>query len=164
MRYRPEADDLLIIAGIGWKPGIVGQRSLASHRRSLPGLTYRTATPTFIDDLPNSPYFDYSDLLREHGIGSVVNVRIAVDHEVWGILEVDSVQPRRFDADDRAFLCGFAEIIGHSIENRQQLERVRQTGLDHQIELHEREALFRELQHRVPVSPDCRCWKLPARG
>src|SRR5581483_4451011 len=95
------------------------------------------------------PDFDYSDVLREHGIVSLVNVPIAVDDDVWGILEVDSEEPRRFDADDRAFLCGFAEIIGRSIENREQLERVRQTGLDQQIELRERETLFRELQHRV---------------
>jgi two-component sensor histidine kinase len=149
LRYRPGADDLLVIAGRGWKPGIVGQRSLPSHRRSPPGLTYRGAMPTFIDDLPNNPEFDYSDLLREHGIVSLVNVPITVDDEVWGVLEVDSEQPRRFDDHDREFLCGFAEIIGRSIENRQQLERVRQTGLDQQIELREREALFRELQHRV---------------
>lgn len=149
LRYREEADDLLIIAGIGWKPGIVGQRSLPSDMRSPPGLTYRANTPTFIDDLPNAPDFDYSDLLREHGIVSVVNVPITVEETVWGVLEVDSVKLRRFDADDREFLCGFAEIIGRSIQNRQQLERVRQTGLDQQIELREREALFRELQHRV---------------
>lgn len=149
LRYRREADDLLVVAGIGWNPGVVGRRSLPSHRRSPPGLTYRAAIATFIDDLPNSPDFEYSDLLREHGIVSLVNVPITVDDEVWGVLEVDSVQKRRFDADDRQFLFDFAEIIGHSIENRQQLERVRQTGLDHQIELRQREALFRELQHRV---------------
>lgn len=149
LRYRADADDLLIVAGVGWKPGVVGQRSLPSHLRSPPGLTYRAAIPTFVDDLPNDPDFDYSELLREHGIVSLVNVPIAVDDEVWGILEVDSVEQRRFDADDREFLCGFAEIIGRSIENREQLERVRQTGLDQQIELREREALFRELQHRV---------------
>ena len=149
LRYRVESDDLLVIEGVGWKPGVVGRRSLPSHRRSPPGLTYRDNLPTFIDDLPNSPDFEYSDLLREHGIVSVVNVPIALGGEVWGILEVDSAHARRFDADDREFLCGFAEIIGRSIANRQQLERIQQTGLDQQIELRERQALFRELQHRV---------------
>ena len=149
LRYRAEGDDLLIITGVGWKPGVVGHQSLPSHRRSPPGLTYRSATPTFIDDLPNNPDFDYSDLLREHGIVSLVNVPITVNDQVWGVLEVDSEQPRRFNADDREFLCGFAEIIGRSIENRQQFEEMRKTGLDHQIALREREALFRELQHRV---------------
>jgi two-component sensor histidine kinase len=79
----------------------------------------------------------------------VVNVPIAAGNAVWGVLEVDSEQPRRFDLDDREFLCGFAEIIGRSIENREQLENVKRAGLDQRIELQERETLFRELQHRI---------------
>jgi two-component sensor histidine kinase len=117
--------------------------------RSPPGRSVRTGAPTFIDDLPNSAEFDYSDLLREHGIVSLVNVPIAAGHEVWGVLEVDSEQRRRFNLDDHEFLCGFAEIIGRSIENREQLEDVKRAGLDQRIELQERETLFRELQHRI---------------
>jgi two-component sensor histidine kinase len=117
--------------------------------RSPPGRAFRSGEPTFIDDLPDSTEFDYSDLLRDHSIISVVNVPIAAGNAVWGVLEVDSEQPRRFDLDDREFLCGFAEIIGRSIENREQLEIVKRAGLDQRIELQERETLFRELQHRI---------------
>ena len=149
LQYRAEADDLLIVAGIGWQPNVVGHTSLPSDMRSPPGNAFRTGIPTFIDDLPNDPAFDYSELLRNHGIVSLVNVPIEVDNAVWGILEVDSERPRRFDLDDREFLCGFAEIIGRSIENREQLENVKRAGLDQRIELQERETLFRELQHRI---------------
>lgn len=93
--------------------------------------------------------FDYSELLRTHGIVSVVNVAIEVTGAVWGVLEVDSAQLRRFDDDDREFLCGFAEIIGRTIENRRQMEKAEQVGLGRRIELQERETLFRELQHRI---------------
>jgi two-component sensor histidine kinase len=149
LRYRPAADDLLVVAGTGWKPNVVGHASLPSDMRSPPGRAFRTGEPTFIDDLPDSAEFDYSDLLRDHSIISVVNVPIAAGNAVWGVLEVDSEQPRRFDLDDREFLCGFAEIIGRSIENREQLENVKRAGLDQRIELQERETLFRELQHRI---------------
>jgi two-component system, sensor histidine kinase PdtaS len=149
LRYRPGADDLLVIAGTGWKPNVVGHASLPSDMRSPPGRSVRTGEPTFIDDLPNSADFDYSDLLREHGIVSLVNVPIAAGDEVWGVLEVDSEQRRRFNLDDHEFLCGLAEIIGRSLENREQLEDVKRAGLDQRIELQERETLFRELQHRI---------------
>jgi transcriptional regulator with GAF, ATPase, and Fis domain len=149
LRYRSAEDDLLVLAGVGWKPNVVGQALLPSDMRSPPGRTFRTGASTFIDDLPNNAEFDYSDLLRDHRIVSVVNVPIAVDDIVWGVLEVDSEQPRRFDLDDREFLCGFAEIIGRSVENLEQLENAKQAGLDQKIQLQEREALFRELQHRI---------------
>ncbi len=149
LQYRPEHDDLLIVAGIGWKPGEVGHVALPSGMRSPPGRAYRTDEPTFIDDLPNNPDFDHSGLLRDHGIVSLVNVPIAVNEAVWGVLEVDSAKPRQFDADDKEFLCGFAGIAGRTIENRERFEQARQAGLDQTIELQERETLFRELQHRI---------------
>jgi len=117
--------------------------------RSPPGFSLRTGQPTFIDNLPDDSAFDYSELLRTHGIVSVVNVPIEVTGAIWGVLEVDSAQLRRFDDDDREFLCGFAEIIGRTIENWRQLEKAEQVGLGRRIELQERETLFRELQHRI---------------
>ncbi|HWB47554.1 MAG TPA: GAF domain-containing protein [Stellaceae bacterium] len=149
LQYRAENDDLLLVAGIGWNPDLIGRATLSADTRSPPGLSVRAGEPTFIDDLPEDPAFDYSDLLRSYGIVSLVNVPIEVEAAVWGVLEVDSEQRRRFDADDREFLCGLAEIIGRTIENRRQLERAEQTGLDKRIELEERETLFCELQHRI---------------
>jgi len=41
LRYRPEAGDLLMVAGVGWKPGVVGHTSLGSGRR----ITSRAGLP-----------------------------------------------------------------------------------------------------------------------
>jgi two-component sensor histidine kinase len=149
LQYRPTQDDLVVLAGVGWNPGVVGRVTLPSDMRSPPGRAFRTAKPTFIDDLPDNPDFDYSELLCSHGIVSLVNVPIAVDETVWGVLEIDSAQPRHFDDDDKEFLSGLAEISGRTIENRERLGQAKQAGLEHKIELQEREALFRELQHRI---------------
>lgn len=149
LQHRPHTADLLIVAGVGWGPGVVGQASLPGNRRSPPGLCVLANEPTFIDNLPEDPAFDTSPLLREHGIISLVNVPIAVDDGVWGVLEVDSTEPRQFDADHREFLRGFAAIIGRTIENRRQLARAEEAGLGERIRLQERETLFRELQHRI---------------
>ena len=149
MRDRPEANDLLLVAGVGWKPGVVGRATLPHGMRSPPGRAVETNAPVTIDDLPHDREYDYSDLLREHDIVSVVNVPIPVAGAVWGVLEVDSTGRREFDTDDSDFLCGFAKIIGRTIENRRREEELQEIRRDLSIELRERDVLFNELHHRI---------------
>jgi GAF domain-containing protein len=115
LQYRPEHDDLLMIAGIGWDPKHIGHTALSSDMRSPPGRAVRTGEPTFIDDLPENRDFDYSAVLREHNIVSVVNVPIKTQNGIWGVLEVDSTERRQFNDNERAFLTGLADIIGRKI-------------------------------------------------
>jgi two-component sensor histidine kinase len=149
LRYRADERDLLVIAGTGWKPGVVGHATLPLGMRSPPGRAVETNAPVTIDDLPHDPQYDYSDLLREHGIASVVNVPVPVGDAVWGVLEVDSTGRREFDEDDSDFLCGFAKIIGRTIENRERVEEGQALRRDLSIELRERDVLFNELHHRI---------------
>jgi two-component sensor histidine kinase len=149
LRCRVEEEDLLVIAGVGWKPGVVGHATLPHGMRSPPGRAVATEAPVTIDDLPHDPEYDYSDLLRDHGIISVVNVPIPADGKIWGVLEVDSTGHRAFDADDRDFLSDFARIIGRTIENRRRDEEAQATQRELSIELRERDVLFNELHHRI---------------
>jgi two-component sensor histidine kinase len=149
LTYQAETDDLLVHAGTGWRPGVVGHATLPSDMASPPGRTFRTGQPVYIDDLPGSNEYEYSDLLREHGIVSLINVPIMVDRQVWGILEVDSERRQQFDSTDEEFLCGFAGLLGAAIEKRGRDAAEASAHLERTIELREREALFRELQHRV---------------
>src|SRR6185312_13557981 len=34
LQYRPRSSDLLLIAGVGWKEGVVGSATLSAHLRS----------------------------------------------------------------------------------------------------------------------------------
>ena len=149
MRFRPDKADLLVEAGVGWKPGVVGHTTLGIDRASPAGRALQTAAPVVIPDLPNDDEFRMSDVLREHGIVSVLNVPVMVDSRTWGVLEVDSETPRSFDEDDVTFLTSSANVLGlailrHEVEGRArdaeaELARVRIEG----------ETLIRELQHRV---------------
>jgi two-component sensor histidine kinase len=149
MRCRVEERDFVVIAGVGWKPGVIGQATLPPGMRSPPGRAVETNAPVTIEDLPHDPEYDYSDLLREHGIVSVVNVPIPAGDKIWGVLEVDSTGRREFDEDDADFLCGFAKIIGRTIENRHREDEAEERRRDLSIELRERDVLFNELHHRV---------------
>jgi two-component sensor histidine kinase len=149
LTYQPETDDLLVLAGTGWRPGVVGHATLPSNMASPPGRTFRTCQPVYIHDLPATAEYEYSDLLREHGIVSLINVPILVEEHVWGVLEVDSERQQNFDSTDEEFLCGFAGLLGSAIEKKRRDAADASAHLERTIELREREALFRELQHRI---------------
>lgn len=118
LRHRPAQGDLLIVAGIGWRPGTVGHVALGSDVGSAPGQAFQTGQPTVVDDIAASPDTRRSAVLRDHGIASVLNVPLVVDGAAWGVLEADSATPRRFDADEVRFLATLARILGLALHAR----------------------------------------------
>jgi two-component system, sensor histidine kinase PdtaS len=129
-----QTDDLLVTAGVGWKPGTVGQARLPSGRRSPPGRAYQTGESVAIRDLPNDPAYDYSDLLRDHGVVSVINVPIK-DKYVFGVLEVDAGHKVHWTRADVDFLQAFANLLMAAV--------LRREAEDHLT------LLLQEIQHRV---------------
>jgi two-component sensor histidine kinase/putative methionine-R-sulfoxide reductase with GAF domain len=149
MRYRPDRGDLLIEAGVGWKPGVVGTVTLGTDRASPPGHTLQTAAPLVVEDLPNDPHYRYSSVLQDHGIVSVLNVPVMIDGKTWGVLEVDADQPQTFDDSDVGFLTTLANILGMAIRRHEADQRALATADKHARELAHAKVLMRELQHRV---------------
>src|SRR5947199_366274 len=60
----------------------------------------------------------------------------------YGILEVDSREPRRFTGTDTDFLRTYANLLAEAIERVRVLRELRSAVAD-------KERLLRELQHRV---------------
>ena len=60
LRYRPDRGDLLIEAGVGWRPGVVGHVSFGADRHSAPGRSLQTGQPVV-----ESKYWRYL-----HGTGN----------------------------------------------------------------------------------------------
>lgn len=148
MRFRPEGGDLLIIAGVGWHPGVVGHAALGSDLASPPGRTFQTRQPTVIDDLPNDPEFRYSQVLRDHGIISVLQAPIAVGGGMWGVMEVDSETPRHFGTDDVQFLLALANILGLALHGRLGLQQAALAEAAAATALSQERTLLAELRHR----------------
>ncbi len=148
MRHRQEIGDLLIVAGIGWRPGVVGRVSLGTDLASPPGRTLQTRQPVTQDDAPSDPEFRYAPVLREHGIVSLLNVPIVVDGAVWGVLEVDGDRARRFSTDDTLFLCALANTLGLAVHGRMGLERASEAAAHAALVLSRERTLLEELRHR----------------
>jgi len=110
--FRPDRGDLLVEAGVGWKPGVVGNATLAVDYKSPAGRAFQTGAPVTIEDIRETDEFRNPELLREHGIVSVINVPILIDEATWGVLEADNTQPSSFDQWDISFLSVVANNIG----------------------------------------------------
>ena len=112
LRYRPDRGDLLVEAGVGWKPGVVGNATLTVDYRSPAGRAFQTGAPVTIEDIRETDEFRNPDLLRQHGIVSIINVPVQINGATWGVLEADSTQPGSFDQWDTSFLSVVANIMG----------------------------------------------------
>ena len=149
LRYRPDQGDLLIEAGVGWKPGVVGHVSFGADRHSSPGRSLQTGAPVISEDIRNDPEFRYADVLREHGIISVLNVPIFVGGKHWGVLEVDTIEKTEFEEFEVHSLSVFADIIGLSLAQRTAQGDTLKAAADITNSRKQTELLLRELQHRM---------------
>jgi two-component sensor histidine kinase len=149
MCYRPDKGDLLCVAGVGWKPGVVGQATFALDNASPPGRAMQTAAPVIIEDLPNDTEFRMSPVLREHGIVSVLNVPVRIDGRTWGVLEVDAEEPRTFYESDVIFLTTMANILGIALLRQETERKAAEAAAEHAREKSFAEVVLREFQHRV---------------
>lgn len=148
MRYRPETGDLLTVAGVGWRPGVVGHVTVGTDLASAPGQALQTCQPVVTDDLPHDPEFRYPAVLREHSIISALNTPIVVDGSVWGVLEVDSEIPRHFRAEDTHFLSGMANTLGLALHSRISMRKAAEAEASAVLAQAQGQTLLEELRHR----------------
>lgn len=149
LRYRPLEGDLIVEAGIGWNEGVVGKATLPIGLSSPPGRAIQTGRANVIEDLPASKEFKASGLLLEHGIVSLIDAPIVAEGRCWGVLEVDSREPRRFSEDTVRFVETVAYLLGAAVQRKQAEAKTVEAEAETTRELVGREMLLREMQHRV---------------
>jgi two-component sensor histidine kinase len=145
MQYLPDEKRLLILAGVGWPPGVVGVESVGADLASPAGFALRTGKPVISNHLENEKRFRTPELLIQNGVSRAMNVILQGDGTPFGVLEVDSRSEGEFGPHDITFLQGAANILGMAIE-RQRHELNLKLALDRQ------RLLMRELNHRVKNS------------
>jgi two-component sensor histidine kinase len=141
----PPGDHLLIRAGVGWEPDVVGHATIDADHASPAGYALLTGEPVTSEDLENDQRFRCPEVLRRHGIRSAVNVIIRGNDAPFGVLEVDSQQTRRFTEDDANFLQGYANLLAAAIDRLRTHRRLAEAAQQKDVLLH-------ELQHRVKNS------------
>ena len=146
LQFRAVSNDLLVVAGRGWRAGVVGHATLGAGLSSPAGYALQTGLPVLTNDLDGEDRFRTPDLLREHGIHSAINVAIgAPDAVSYGVLEVDSTSRGEFSGSDTVFLQALGNVLAAALarhENEQAKDAL----------LREKDLLMQEVHHRVKNS------------
>ncbi|RED34491.1 PAS domain S-box-containing protein [Rhodopseudomonas thermotolerans] len=122
-----EIDDreqtLLVRAGVGWGDGVVGKVRLAMGELSSETFSIKAGAPVISQDVRVDKRFELPAFMKASGVVALVNVPIFLPGGTpFGLLQVDSREPREFEQDDIEFLRTYAALLGPVIDR---LDKVR---------------------------------------
>jgi len=163
-RYRPEQNDLIVEAGVGWNAGVLGRVVSRADNSSPQGRAFVTGEPVLSVDPANDTSFRLPAIYAEHGIVSTLDVVIKKrTGQPWGVLEIDNPKRHAYNEYDVVFLTGFANILGEAVNSSQRNSVIRETlkqmkdmvadrdrllAAQEQL-LSDKSVMAQELQHRV---------------
>lgn len=147
LELREEQNELLLKAGVGWKPGLVGHSTVSAGMDSQAGYTLSTKEPVIVEDLRTETRFSGPPLLKEHGVVSGMSVVIQGREKPYGVFGVHTTNRRTFTQDDIYFLQAVANIVGAAIERDRLLQQAQQLAVHE-----ERQRLARDLHDSVSQS------------
>lgn len=108
---------LLVRAGVGWVPDIVGRTRIAMGKHSSERLSINERKPVISTDISQDERFEVPDFMKEAGVRAFANVPIFLPGgRAFGLLQVDASEPRDFDQDDIEFLRTYAIILGPIVD------------------------------------------------
>jgi PAS domain S-box-containing protein len=118
------AEELLLIAGVGWKQAVVGGTTLPAGSASLAGYALLLGEPVIVGDMAAETRFEVPALFREHGVMSAVTVLIGPRGNPFGTLSALSSERRAFSGDDVNFLQAVANVLATGVERAEADERL----------------------------------------
>ena len=118
LELMPDKNKLLMVAGVGWKKGLVGKATVATNINSQAGYTLLSKNPVVVDDLRTESRFKGHKLLSDHDIASGISVIIHGKSKPYGILGVHTARKRVFTNDDINFIQAIANILSNFIDRK----------------------------------------------
>jgi signal transduction histidine kinase/CheY-like chemotaxis protein len=117
VELKDDGHTLLVRAGVGWKSDVVGVATIEATDETSEGAALKMGEPMISPDIGAETRFRYAPFLIDNGAEAMANVVIIGDGDgrPFGILQVDSRQPRQFDDNDTAFLRSYANLIAAAV-------------------------------------------------
>jgi signal transduction histidine kinase/CheY-like chemotaxis protein len=127
VELQKDGKTLLVRAGVGWRPGVVGVTTAFAHEDTSEGHALRTGEPMISPDIETETRFRYAPFLIENGVRAVANVIIigGKDKPPFGILQIDSRTPRQFTDKDTDFLRSYANLLAAAVDRLLSLKEMR---------------------------------------
>ena len=126
LELRPGGGEVLLKAGVGWRPGLVGTATVPTDLDSQAGYTLRVDGPVIVEDLARERRFSGPALLRDHGVTSGISCVIAGPEGPYGVLGAHTRQRRHFTEDDANFLVTAANLLAEVLRRDRAERRVRE--------------------------------------
>ncbi len=117
--------NLLLRAGVGWKPGFVGKAVVEGKKESQAGYTLYTNKPVIVENLEEEKRFKAPGILIEHDVVSGISVIIGGLEKPFGVLGAHSRKKRKFTEEDAYFLSSVAFLLAENIERMRAEEELK---------------------------------------
>ncbi len=118
LELEPDGKRLRLIAGAGWREGLVGQATVEAGLGSQGGFTLARIEPIVTRDLGSETRFRPPPLLVEHAVVSGLTVVIGGPMQPFGVLGAHTDVAREFGDDDVNFLQAVANVLAAAIERQ----------------------------------------------
>jgi len=127
MELQEDGTSLSVRAGVGWRPGVVGEVILKAAGDSSEGHALKAGEPMISPDIETETRFKYPPFLIENGVKAVANVVIigGQGRPPFGILQIGSRKPRQFTDTDTAFLRSYANLLAAAVDRLRVIGEVR---------------------------------------
>ena len=112
----PSTQELVLVAGTGWKDGSVWNVRLPISPENETGYTVSSRDPVIIENLPADRRFKGSDFLTRHGVRSGMSIAIAGNGRSYGVLAAHTTHQRRFTEDEVHLLFSMATMLAMAVE------------------------------------------------
>ncbi len=112
----PDDETIVMRAGVGWRPGVVGSLTFNRRNRWLASHTLRVGGPVIVEDLATEQRFEPPPHMVDHGVVSGMATVVNGEDRPYGVLSALTTTRRAFTDQEVRFLEAIAAIIGLAIE------------------------------------------------
>ena len=113
---RESDEHLYLVAGIGWREGLIGTLTVEGGTHSQAGFAIRERQPVLVRDLHAETRFVPSRLLSEHGGIAGMSVPMMVQDRVYGVMGAHCKTVRDFSPKELEFLHSVANTVATVLE------------------------------------------------
>ncbi len=113
---RESDEHLYLVAGVGWREGLIGTLTVEGGTHSQAGFAIRERQPVVVGDLHTETRFVPSRLLSEHGGIAGMSVPMMVQDRVYGVMGAHCKTVRHFSPKELEFLRSVANTVATVLE------------------------------------------------